>query len=931
MKGIFIRSRAVMLASVGGWLLLTAGCERKESEAANPERQEEAAPSSGAAVEGPVGVVEPERGSQPGPAAETQPEARPAPRVKPEKVKARWTIEDAGFARRLPQDVDLYAGGRKLEAVWEWVAKSGGREELEKFLKGPSFEEGVPKDYRELIGRGVDMLPVLFGEEVFVAGRGLAWSMETGMGANVLMYRALGEAIAGALASGDLEAFGGEDFPPEILGKVGPWIQKKIEEAGGQPQVAIYLGGRVEDEKRGEVMALLRKVLATVAEKEDPKAIEFEQAGCAWTGFEIVINELEGFDLDGAIPEGVRPTGWKELMTQIGAWKVVVACTEVDGYVVIAAGNGKESIVLAEAPEKALAGREEFKFFSRFEAEAVVATGWTSKELVEGVNNFYTYLPFFEGAEKALGESKGLKRGAELVKALAQFNAHWKERRAGTAHEWLGAVLIGDEVLAEARGGWAGAGLDLAAPLKLAKAFEGLEQEPFIRAHWKMKSDYVEGGHRQVDAGIRFLRLVAEEALEVVGESAEGEGDDKAAGKYGRWSRDLVNGLDDIWSGYRDHFAKALGEESAFVMDLRGKMIAAVGVEEAVLKKGRIPRAALVRPVVKREALTESWKIWNGALTNMFGIMAEAMEQPIPFPDTMTAEKDDLRTYFFPFPFASDDFLPSVSVSDELLILGTSKTLSEALYESTREGKGAPVEAGVRIEVKMDGLWDFCEAWLEVFEARRAAAEAIEEDELLEEEPADVKPGAKAADARKEVEQLLEQAKALKAAGETEIPKELLDALNELEIPEEIDEAAKKLEELKDLLEGVQPTREQPVLPGEPEIPKADVENPLLKELLKKPEGGPPGLEDGPAFELNPAESVEPGEDLEEGDEDIQAKRVEVEGLAGPTGLELPGFPEPVVLRSILEKARLFRGLRYRRWSEGGVPRSSLRVDWSAP
>ncbi|MDP7106233.1 MAG: hypothetical protein QGH41_04090, partial [Roseibacillus sp.] len=60
--------------------------------------------------------------------------------------------------------------------------------------------------------------------------------------------------------------------------------------------------------------------------------------------------------------------------------------------------------------------------------------------------------------------------------------------------------------------------------------------------------------------------------------------------------------------------------------------------------------------------------------------------------------------------------------------VGSSKTLSENLYEASLREKEGEEEAGLWIDVHADQLWDFCETWLEVYEENRAAAEEIEED-----------------------------------------------------------------------------------------------------------------------------------------------------------------------------------------------------------
>jgi hypothetical protein len=363
---------------------------------------------------------------------------------------------------------------------------------------------------------------------------------------------------------------------------------------------------------------------------------------------------------------------------------------------------------------------------------------------------------------------------------------------------------------------------------------------------------------------MRFLKLVGAEVMDAFAEGAPNLDGDKPGDQFQRWKRDLTRGLGDIWKGYQDHFSKAFGEESAFVMDLEGEMIPAVGVEEEVVKNGRIPRVALVWPVVKREALSESWDIWQGALTNLFGIIAESIDQPIPFPDTMTAEKNDLRTYFFPFPFASDDFLPSVSISDDLFILGSSKTLSEKLYEASLNAKGGEEEAGLWVEVDADALWGFCGIWLDVYEKSKAAGDEIEEDDLKREREGllDGDPKADEPDV------------APRRNGGNPLLKELL-------------------EEGEDLPES---------LPEGEEEPKGDAPADHPQELEAQEEEGAPEV---------PEELL-----IEE----------EFGGPRSPFGVFLDGGPNPESLRSFLDKLRVFRGFRYHRRMEDGVLRATLRV-----
>ena len=235
----------------------------------------------------------------------------------------------------------------------------------------------------------------------------------------------------------------------------------------------------------------------------------------------------------------------------------------------------------------------------------------------------------------------------------------------------------------------------------------------------------------------------------------------------------------------------------------------------------------------------------------------------------MTAEKNDLRTYFFPFPFASDDFLPSVSISDDLFILGSSKTLSEKLYEASLDAKGGEEEAGLWVDVDADALWGFCGIWLDVYEKRKAAGDEIEEDDLKRER--------------------------------------------------------------EGLLDG-DPKADEPEV-----APRRKGGNPLLKELLEEGEKLPESLPeeeeeakgeqgDLPADHQQELEAQEEEGDPEVPEELMIEEEFQLGGPLSPFGVFLYPGPNPESLRSFLDKLRVFRGFRYHRRMEDGVPRATLRV-----
>ena len=742
------------VALVGVLCLGWSGCEEKNaaSEGLGGEQTRQLPEETGTTIPG----RSPEVGDgQPtvAPAAALVEDLSPSPKKSDSALKPKvaedkpassgnmWTVAHAGFAAKLPADTEYYVDIRRLTDVWEWLEAFGvpgeGRKFLGNLLEGSEVPEGVD----EFLDEGFRGASDLFGEEIFLAGRGLTWGWETMTGLYSWISQTFGRILAEGLSAGNVDLFldDGVELDQKMAEDLSKWFEGQLGKTDDFPRVALYTGGKVSDGKRrAELLKWLRDALTPSIKEEEgaAKSVAFEKSGVKWTGFEIRIGGLERIEVDED-PSGFDLRVWEEMLEKIAEWKGTVVCAEVGDYLVLAAGNGRESIELSEGIESSLAKSTGCRFFEQFGVEEIASLSWTSKELIEAGQSGFSYLPFFEGALEGIRDSK-LERGAQMVEVLTAFNSHWQARGTGEASEYSGVLLAGEEIRLEARGGWLGVGLDLKTPLKFSRAFAALENVPFVRAHWKMNADYIRHGHEQVDAGMRLVRLIGEEVMTFLVEEAGGVGETE---QYQRWDRDLSKGLRDLRRGYGEHFSKSFGEEGAFVMDLRGEMIPAVGVDEEVVRKGRIPRVAWLKPVVSRQALSKSWDIWERSLTNLFGILAESLDQPIPFPSTMTAEKDDLRTYFFPLPFATDDFLPSVSVSDELYIVGSSKTLSENLYGASLQEQEGEEEVGLWIDVHADQLWDFFEAWLEVYEERRAAAEELadvepqEEGDALQAEP----------------------------------------------------------------------------------------------------------------------------------------------------------------------------------------------------
>ena len=156
----------------------------------------------------------------------------------------------------------------------------------------------------------------------------------------------------------------------------------------------------------------------------------------------------------------------------------------------------------------------------------------------------------------------------------------------------------------------------------------------------------------------------------------------------------------------------------ALVMDLKGNMPAIPGVPQKVVDEAKAPRMTLLAPVKDRAKLKESWEKVNTHTTSLLATVSEMAGEKIPMQKPISSEKDDMTTWFFSMPFFQDDFLPSVTVSDEWFAASTSKTQTIDLMSKAAAG-GAQGE-GIRFHVNFQAITAYASEMLDMADKNSA-------------------------------------------------------------------------------------------------------------------------------------------------------------------------------------------------------------------
>lgn len=168
----------------------------------------------------------------------------------------------------------------------------------------------------------------------------------------------------------------------------------------------------------------------------------------------------------------------------------------------------------------------------------------------------------------------------------------------------------------------------------------------------------------------------------------------------------------DFWNSSR-LLGKALGDESAFVMDLAGSMKDMPMVPPQLTGTGRIPRIAYVSELKDRAALSEAWKGYQSVIKRIVNFIPPQEGMP-PLDEPQTRKEGDADIYFLALPMTFGDLLPHVGASANRWVLSTSPSLTKELVTKTAAPAAAGSALGARGQMSFTALWDFSDHWLKL-------------------------------------------------------------------------------------------------------------------------------------------------------------------------------------------------------------------------
>ena len=482
----------------------------------------------------------------------------------------------------------------------------------------------------------------------------------------------------------------------------------------------ILLAARVsDDEKRDEFSAFLEMGVGMalgMGAEEMPflKGAITKIAGISFNGLslngEILVESLQDelgiSDMLGSI---LDPASAQDVLDSLKKKNLVLMGGVSDEVIYLYLGNSVDEIPLVEDVANGLAASEEFAFADAYLDEKLVNVFWMEEDLVQvGANSEAVFGDYIEGIElglkgnDAVGDTKALKKMLKnLLKLEKDLLAFGQVQSAAAGLSFL----RGDGLYSESFGGNIDGIYDWETPHQLGP----VESDTFLSVQSvmnpegnKVAAEYLETAFASV---YEMARLMGEL------ESSPNEKAELFLEGFECFDEKMKGDALSLWKGIRASEA-GLGNESIFEIDLAGSWPTVPGVPEAIIEKGLAPRISYIAPVTERPKLAESWKAVEGAVARMLQTVSGMQGEDIPMQKPMSSQNEGLKTWFFPIPMQTDDFVPSITLDDELMIMSTSKERAVELAQLAKE-KGAG-KKGLVMVMNFEPLQAFLSNWFEI-------------------------------------------------------------------------------------------------------------------------------------------------------------------------------------------------------------------------
>lgn len=660
-------------------------CDKKPDPTAKPP----ADPAKSTPAE-PVKTTEPGKPVEPPKTTATEPAATPA---KVSAISATY-----GFAAMLPKDVEGFSVNYRLHDLWVKLAGSNWAKTLLNIpgLKDdPKFQEAIQKWNSPEAEKGKAIFEALLGNEIVAAepagftGKFLPWVNLIGELQGIQMQHLLMTGMSGGQPPDPTKIFRDAapeiipsllkcDIPPVLLAFKA--VKSKADIDGGLAMVTAQLGAKLPP---GVTFGNFK-----VADKYDFTNITLDAAK--------LVEAMQEEKIRAQLAELIGNEGKaKEAVESLKKKRIEIAWGWVGDYLVLSLGSDHAHVKLAgSVADSALAIAPVARRAAQFADKQPLGFGYASVAMQEKLHG---KIEFADKFKKLSDELTTLLKPEAIAAMQADVRKFEGKVQSLASRKFDPLVSVGyweAGLRGEAFGGGQQTQFDTAKPLAFASLFT---KTVFIFAN---------GRTNPADNG-KMADLIEDGAVilwgwyEKFGKTMVPESERAGATMIEAMGVPMVK---DVWASSRK-LAKALGDESAFVLDLNGTM-PKMPMIPAEIADGKIARIAWVAELKDRAGVSAAWGGFEKVIKQLAAFSPEGK-----LPDPVMKKDGDLEIHSIELPMPTDDLLPHIAISKDRWIISTSPSLSKEIA-SKAAAAGTPLGAEGRIQ--FPALCDFADAWMKI-------------------------------------------------------------------------------------------------------------------------------------------------------------------------------------------------------------------------
>ncbi|MGI9242727.1 MAG: hypothetical protein ACR2RV_18160 [Verrucomicrobiales bacterium] len=468
----------------------------------------------------------------------------------------------------------------------------------------------------------------------------------------------------------------------------------------------VIMGTKVSD-GADEVVAQLDAVGAELPPIFTASKIDV--GGGKFTSWKLNLQDVFDEGAKASLNEFLQDEAASERVAEIIRKKTVEFCFGViDNYLVFSLGSDHGHLKFESAPEKSILAAKAFGFSDQFLDKPLFTYGFLSKSMLAGGMKPGQIQSMADAFAAGIG---GGGAAAKKLGTLLQKMAGQAEKLAERGSQtFVGLTYMDEGIRGESIGGYTTETVDSkavsqfanAAPADAAMVISSVSNSAYRDESIAMMETMFEG----VEVGVEVW--------------SESSGDSSAREQFGQMKEMFGANLGNVWGILKGDFLDGLGSQSGMIVDLKGGMPKGIpGLPNVLQNEGKVPRIALMADVADREKLAAAWEALVPELNEAFlKIPGQEAGSEFQLPDTISSDGDGLTTHFFSLPFLTNDFLPSLSLNDEMFLMSTSKLFAQDLAAGSKEGDGSI--RGTYIKMNLAELHRFSEEWLALVSANAA-------------------------------------------------------------------------------------------------------------------------------------------------------------------------------------------------------------------